>query len=124
MRQLATFFLIMLLMSCNGQDTICFMGYPSEQWDSLKAVTDSLENRITNMEMEMEIQNPVLFGDTQITIFDSVGSVAMLTKIGDDFWYKIIKGQKRYNFWIVDGELEIWLGDSLDAYLFLQYKLK
>lgn len=126
MKTLLTFLLLSMFLGCNGQDTVCFICYTQEQWDSAQSVSDSI---IAARDQEIldihEIyQNPELYGDSKITVYDSLSNKTTLQKTGEDLWLDIEKGIKRYKFMIVDNELEIWLGDSTKAELFLRYPLK
>ena len=126
MRTLITLlFLTVITLGASCQDTVCFICYTQEQWDSAKAVSDSViaarDQQIIDI---IEVyQNPELFGDSQVTLYDSVGQKATLKKTGTDLWYNVEEGTKRYSFWMVDDGLEIWFGDSTRAELFLRYML-
>jgi hypothetical protein len=127
MKIFIAFLFIFFVLSCKAQDTLVY--YPKDYVDTNfypKEYCDSIVNfyqEMLNLKDSI-LQNPSIYGDTKITIHDSLGVKTLLKKQGQDSWYEIIDDSNRYKFWIIDDNLQIWIGDSLNARLFLQYQLK
>lgn len=113
-----------LFIACSAQDTLVYYTkeyidtnyYPISYCDSLIQIALTTSDSV--------YQNPSLFGNTQITINDSIGTKTTLKKENSDYWFEIKEGVKRYKFWIIEENLEIWIGDSSRASLILQYPLE
>lgn len=80
-------------LSTNYQDTI----------NNLRAVNSGL------------INNPVLMYDQVVQIHDTVGYIAELKKVDNDFWFTLTVDDQRFNVWIVNEKLQVWVGDSTKA---------
>lgn len=124
MRTIFIFLFIFLFLSCQAQDTLVYYTkgyvdtnfYPKEYCDSLLVLCQESIDSIQ--------QNPTIYGDTKITVYDTLGIKTILKKQGKDSWYEIFDSTYRYRFWIIDNNLQIWIGDTLEARLFLQYQLR
>ena len=99
MKTLITILLILLVVACKAQDTLYYYTkihvdtsyYPIEYCDS---VFEAYEQQIDDI---LDIsQNPEIYGDTEITIHDSLGDEVLFRKVDQNYWYTIDKGNKMY----------------------------
>lgn len=123
MRVKIIFLIIFTSLICKGQDTLIYHTLTDVEQIQNECDSNLFECQEFVKSLVDIMQNPEFYGDTEITIYDSTEKIE-LKKKGSDLWYNIYRGSNRYEFWITNDILQVWLGDSIGARLILQYDLK
>lgn len=80
---------------------------------------------ILDYETKIDILNQVYkLGDIEYTHLDTITGAITTLKIKDkNKWYTVVTGETRYQLWIIDNILEIWLGYGNKSSLIVKYDL-
>lgn len=121
MKHITIILLTFLSFSCQSQDTLIY--YTQDYVDSVNAVCDTQVANLQQFISEIldERQNPVILGDTEVTIYDTSGIVIMLKKQGLNLEYQIIKDSLRHSFFIEDNELKLVIGKGNKSNVVIRY---